>query len=267
MRKYIILIVIVGVLMPASQIFAKQMAAKRDFYQIKVYHLKNDEQEIMVDDFLRLAYLPALHRAGISKVGVFKPVKVNDSPTERLIYLFIPFHSYQQFAKLEKTLQKDEELLQNGKPYLDALHTAVPYERLESILLNAFEGHPVFKTPNLTSAKSERIYELRSYESPTEKRLLNKVEMFNKGDHQEGEIDVFKRLNFNAVFYGAVIAGGRMPNLMYLTTFENKADRDAHWKAFGGDVQWLKLKVMPEYQNNTSKNETRFLYPADYSDI
>ena len=53
--------------------------------------------------------------------------------------------------------------------------------------------------------------------------------MFNEG----GEIDLFNKLNFNAVFYGEVLSGSSMPNLMYMTSFENKADRDAHWKSFG----------------------------------
>ncbi|RYE52355.1 MAG: NIPSNAP family containing protein, partial [Sphingobacteriales bacterium] len=77
----------------------------------------------------------------------------------------------------------------------------------------------------------------------------------------------FKRLGFNAVFYGEVIAGSRMPNLMYLTTFENKTDRDAHWKAFGADAYWKELSAMPNYKNNVLKNDTKFFYPTDYSDI
>jgi hypothetical protein len=32
------------------------------------------------------------------------------------------------------------------------------------------------------------------------------------------------------VFYAEVLSGLRMPNLMYMTSFENKEDRDAHWK-------------------------------------
>ncbi|MBB5436461.1 hypothetical protein HDC92_000125 [Pedobacter sp. AK017] len=253
--------IFIGILLPVTQLLAN--APDKDFYQIRIYHLKNAEQEKTVDDFLKLAYLPALHRAGIAKVGVFKPVRTDDPQAEKLIYVFIPFRSYQQFSSLENVLEKDSKLKEDGKAYLDALHTAAPYERMENILLTAFEGHRNLKMPNLSSAKAERIYELRSYESPTEKRAKNKIEMFNKGD----EIGLFKRLNFNAVFYAEVIAGSRMPNLMYLTTFENKADRDEHWKTFGKDEQWQKLKNMPEYQNNVSKNDTRFLYPVDYSDI
>ena len=37
------------------------------------------------------------------------------------------------------------------------------------------------------------------------------------------------------MFYASVLAGARMPNLMYMTTFENQAERDAHWKTFGDD--------------------------------
>ena len=80
----------------------------------------------------------------------------------------------------------------------------------------------------------ERVYELRSYEGHTEKISKNKIKMFNDGD----EVGLFKRLNFNAVFYGEVVAGSRMPNLMYLTTFENHPDRDAHWKSFSADEYW-----------------------------
>ena len=42
-----------------------------------------------------------------------------------------------------------------------------------------------------------------------------------------GEIILFDRLDFNAVFYGEVISGSKMPNLMYMTTFDNQESRDA----------------------------------------
>jgi len=84
--------------------------------------------------------------------------------------------------------------------------------------------------------------------------------MFNNG-----EIDIFKKLNFNAVFYGQVIAGSTMPNLIYLTTFENMTERDAHWKAFG--PLYKPMADLPQYQNNVSKNVTTLCRPTDYSDI
>jgi len=52
-----------------------------------------------------------------------------------------------------------------------------------------------------------------------------------------------------------------------MTTFENKAARDAHWKAFGDSELWKKMKADPQYLNNVSKNTNYFMYPAEYSDI
>ncbi len=75
---------------------------------------------------------------------------------------------------------------------------------------------PVSKKPVLKSSSVEKVYELRSYESATEKLYLNKVDMFNAG----GEITLFEQLGFNAVFYGMVLAGSKMPNLMYMTSLK-----------------------------------------------
>jgi NIPSNAP protein len=261
MRKSILFFLIL--LLSVSYLNAMELAAGRDFYLIKVYHLKNDTQEKTVEDFLKQAYLPALHRAGIAKVGVFKPIPEADKPVEKLIYVFVPFSSYKDFSSLEKLLDKDQKYLEDGKTYLTAVLAEPPYDRIETILLNAFTGSTSINLPKLSSPMKDRVYELRSYESPTEKLYWNKVEMFNKGD----EIGLFRKLNFNAVFYGEVVAGSRMPNLMYLTTFENRADRDEHWKAFFGDDHWKKLSAMQQYKNNVSKNDTRFLFPVDYSDI
>lgn len=239
-------------------------APKRDFYQIKVYRLKDKTQENRLDQFLQNAYLPALHRAGISKVGVFKSITEAGEPTaEQLVYVFIPFKSEKDFFALESKLAKDKVYATAGKDYLDAPYDNPPYARMESILLSAFKDQPNFMIPALKAPKAERVYELRSYESATEKIYQNKVQMFNEG----GEVILFKQLNFNALFYGEVISGAQMPNLMYMTTFENKADRDAHWKTFVESPVWIKLKAMPAYQNNVSRNDTRFLRPTDYSDI
>lgn len=265
MRKSILLFL--ALCAALGSLNARGTAAGRDFYQLKIYHLKNEQQELVVENFLQQAFIPALHRAGIAKVGVFKPVETTPAEAgktpERLIYVFIPFPSYAKFDALEQTLEKDKKYLADGTGYLDAVLANPPYERIETILLNAFTGSTHFNLPVLNSPKKDRIYELRNYEGPTEKLHRNKVQMFNQGD----EIGLFKKLNFNAVFYGQVIAGSRMPNLMYLTTYENLADRDAHWKAFFGDDHWKKLSAMTEYQGNVSRNESRFLYPVEYSDI
>jgi NIPSNAP len=68
------------------------------------------------------------------------------------------------------------------------------------------------------------------------------------------------------VFYGKVIAGSRMPNLMYMTTFNSKADRDAHWELFKNSPTWKAMVAAPEYQHNLNNASIWLLSPAEYSD-
>ena len=233
----------------------------REFYQLTVYHFANTDQEKLIDDFLKKAYLPALHRIDIKNVGVFKLI-ANDTALDKKIYVLVPLKKIDQMEEVSGKLLKDKNYLESGKEYIDAPFSNTPYMRMENILLKAFELAPKMSLPKLSGPKNERVFELRSYESGTEKLYRNKVEMFNQG----GEIKLFERLKFNAIFYGEVLSGSRMPNLMYMTSFENREDRDAHWKSFGSDPEWKSLSALPQYQKNVSKAEIILLHPADYSD-
>jgi hypothetical protein len=236
------------------------VAADRELYQLRIYHLKDKQQEERVDAFLKDAYLPALHKLGIQKVGVFKPIG-NDTTADRRVMVLVPFKSYGQLLSVTDQLEQDKSFERNAQ-YWTAAYNNPPYARLEVIAIQSMDDKLRLQEPPLKGPRAERIYELRSYESATEKIHLNKVQMFVQGN----EIGLFKRLGFNAVFYGRVLAGSHMPNLMYLTTFENQAARDEHWKTFGADPEWKKLSALPQYQNNVSKNEQLFLYPTAYSD-
>ena len=127
----------------------------------------------------------------------------------------------------------------------------------------AFPLQPAFVVPSFTTPHEQRIYELRSYESPTEKLFRQKVKMFNEG----GEIALFKKLEFNAAFYAEVLSGSTMPNLMYMTTFSDMASHDAHWSTFGKHPDWVKLKAVPEYLNTVSKAVKVLLHPTAYSEL
>lgn len=233
-----------------------------EYYQLKIYHFINSEQETQLDNYLKTAYLPALHRKAIKNVGVFKPL-ANDTAADKRIYVFITAPSPDKLIELTAQLKKDSIYTKAAKEYMDAAFDQPPFARFETILLKAFSLAPRMEIPKLKGDKKERIYELRSYESATEKLYTSKVKMFNEG----GEIALFKRLDFNAIFYADVISGGRMPNLMYMTSFENKTERDAHWKTFGADPEWKNLSALPEYQHTVSKADVILLHAADYSDL
>jgi hypothetical protein len=235
---------------------------KKEIYQITVYQYTTAAQETVLNNYLKNALLPALHKKGYKNIGVFKSL-ANDTSAIKMLYVYMPVKSFDEQLTLVEKLNKDTAYTTAASEYNNAVYKNPPYTRMEVILLKAFPLAPQMQLPKLTAAKNERVYELRSYESATEKIYANKVHMFNEG----AKILLFKRLNFNAVFYGEVIAGGRMPNLMYLTTFENKADRDAHWKNFVDSPEWKKLSAMPEYQNNISHIDISFLQPVEYSDF
>lgn len=233
----------------------------REFYQLKTYILKTKEQEQTIDKFLKEAYLPGLKKLGIKNIGVFKPKPTAVDSLKKIIVL-IPFSSLSQFLGLEEKLAKDKIYLAAGADYLNAAYKQAPYQRIESVLLKAFADHPTMTTPALNTPRADRVYELRSYESATEAIYSNKVDMFNAG----GEVKLFDRLAFNPVFYGEVISGAKMPNLMYMTTFADQATRDEHWKAFSASPEWKGLLAMEKYKNNISHIDITFLYPTDYSD-
>jgi len=244
-------------LLQANSAVAK---APQYIYQLKIYHLKNKAQADVVDEYLQNAYIPAMHRAGVASIGVFKQLPPVADTTEQLVYVFTPFKKFDDYINLQSKLDKDQQYQEAGKTYLTAEYKTPPFTRIESILLQAFKTRPEYFVPKLKGPKNERVYELRSYEGATENLSLNKIGMFN--DH---EVQIFDDLNFNAVFYGQVIAGKTMPNLMYLTTYENKADRDKHWADFG--APYGKVSGLPQYKNNVSKNVTLFIRPTDYSDL
>jgi len=241
------------------QLSAQQQG--RLLFEIKIYHIRTDAQRQVTEHYLETAELPALHRLGIRPVGVFEPVTPEDSDFR--IYELIPFRSFSGFESLPGKLRLDKQYRSDGAQYLDAPYNDPAYARMEVILLRAFPKMPGIRVPSLTAPKSSRVYELRSYENSSEQYNLNKVKMFNLG----GEISLFKRLNFNAVFYAEVLSGARMPNLMYLTTFENKADRDTHWNAFSNDPQWKALSSSDQYQHNVIRADILFLRPLDFSDL
>ena len=233
----------------------------KHYYQLKVYHFKTKAQEDRLDKYLRDAYVPAWKRVTSGGlIGVFKTL---DTDTDKRVYVFTTYSQLQVIEKIETAILKDQQYLADAKDYIDAAYDNVPYTRFETIVLRAFDKWRVPTVPELSAAKQDRIYELRSYEGPTEKLYVNKVKMFNDG----GETGLFARLNFNAVFYADVIAGSHMPNLMYMTTFNSKQDRDKHWDTFSNDPQWKALVADPQYAHNVSKADILFLRPADYSDF
>jgi hypothetical protein len=243
--------------------FCISATAQKDIYEIRTYLLKSENQIQATDQYLKNAYLPALHRLGIHHIGVFKPIS-NDTASIKKIYVLVTYPSLDTWRKTKTSLQKDKQYVETAKPFAEADTSHLPFVRIESVLLEAFPDQTKLIPPAI-KVNSETLYELRSYENPTEMLHYKKVAMFNEG----GEIRLFKRLGFNAVFYSVVLSGSHLPNLMYMLVFENSASREDHWNAFRDAPEWKKLTADPFYESNISVShiDSILMHRTDYSDL
>jgi hypothetical protein len=237
--------------------------AQKDIYEIRVYSLKSEAQMMATDLYLKDSYMPAMHRMGIKNIGVFKPL-ANDTALTKQIWLIVPYPSLDKWHQAKSDLLNDAVYTASAKSFLDADTAHLPFVRVASTILEAFPDQ-IQLIPTSLKSNPDALYELRSYESPTKELHLVKVDMFNAG----GEVTLFKRLDFQAVFYADVLSGSRMPNLMYMVVFASAAARDEHWKAFGSSPEWKKISTDPKYRNNISVNhiDSYLMHRTTYSDL
>jgi hypothetical protein len=63
--------------------------AAQMFYEIKLYRISGPAQEASMDAFLKDAFIPAVHRAGIATVGVLSQLRLIQHLVSLFMYLFL----------------------------------------------------------------------------------------------------------------------------------------------------------------------------------
>ena len=241
---------------PAAEAEAR---SAREFYELRLYHLRQGPMLKRFDEFYRDVALPAWNRAGVNPVGVFDLAVGPDAPTK---YVLLPFKSLAAMGAAHEKFEADPELLKAD--FTNVPPTDPAYVRKESSLLLAFSGLPKLEVPAQAAGNKPRLFELRTYEAHSRKANKKKVEMFNVG-----EIAIFRRAGLQPVFFGETLVGTKLPNLTYLLVFDDMATRDKNWATFIGDPAWKKLSTTPGYTNaEILTNITNvFLKPTAYSQI
>ncbi len=234
-------------------------AAARQFYELRLYHLRRGPMQKRFDDFYRDAAIPAMNRAGISPVGVFSVMTGSDSPT---MYVLLPHNSAESFATANDRVHSDPEYQKAGAEFANASPADPAYVRVDSSLMVAFDAMQKLETQE--TLKKSRIFELRIYESHSKKANKKKIEMFNTA-----EITIFRRTGLVPVFFGETLVGSRLPNLTYMLVFDSASEREKVWAAFGADPEWKKLSTTPGYTDGeiVSNISNVLLRPAAYSQI
>jgi len=214
-------------------------AGAREFYQIRQYKLKSGPQPKLAQSYFADALIPALTKLGFGPIGAFSADFGPETPT---YYLVIPGSSAEALVTADLHLAENADFLKAAEPFWSAPASAPSFQRVESSLLIAFEGWPKLILPAASATKSKRIFQMRTYESPTYRDHVRKVEMFHKG-----EFDFFKAAGLTSVFYGDMLIGPRMPCLTYMLSMDNLEELNAKWAAFGANPEWKKLSSDPRY--------------------
>jgi hypothetical protein len=247
-----------------GQSVAPDAAKAREYYELRRYHLRRGPGQQLTDEYLKTAALPAWQRAGAGPIGVFNVSIGPESPT---LYVLIAHKTVEGLATLPDRLADDREYQAAGAAYLNTSATSPAFVRIESSLMRAFAGWPSLQRPFggvFEGPARTRLFELRTYESPSEKAGRKKIEMF-----ETAEIAIFRRAGLQPVFFGETLIGSQMPNLTYMLVYENMAAHDKQWSAFGSDPDWKKLSSTPGYTDAeiVSNITNTYLRPTAYSQI
>jgi len=211
----------------------------REFYQIRRYTLLNGPQTKLTESYFGDALIPALTRMGMGPIGAFR---LDIGPETPAYYLLIPGSSLEAHAELDLSLAQDAAFMKAAELFWNATAAAPAFQRVESFLLAAFAGWPRVTPPAFSVNQGKRIFQLRTYESPSNGDHARKVEMFHSG-----EFDIFMNAGFHPVLFGDTLIGSRMPSLTYMLSFTGMEELNAKWEVFRADPAWKKLSASPRY--------------------
>jgi hypothetical protein len=229
------------------------------YYELRVYTTQSEQQQKLVSDYWQNAAVPAYNRMGIQPVGVF--TELQDSATNK-VYVLIPFDSLDAFAAIPARLAADAAYQAAAAAYMGLPKSNPAYERIESSVNVAFDSMKKLAVPPSAADKRPWVFELRTYQSPSESKGINKVQMFNSG-----EVTLMREVGLCPVFFAQTLAGSQMPNLVYMVSGENMDEHKKHWQEFKDAPVWKKLSGDPLYKDNVSHIMSVFLKRTGASQI
>jgi len=244
----------------ASLLPANAAEGGGEYYLLRRYQFSSAQARSSADYFSN-ALIPALNRMKIAPVGVFNATIGMTSPNP---YLLLPCASLDTLAKLDEKLAADADYQNAAKPFVSGSGIQPSVMRMDSSLLQAFPKYPKLTLPQAAVAKKTRIYEIRTYESPSDQLHQLKMEQM-----QAGEAGIFQSVGAWTVFFADTLVGSRLPKLTYMLGYEDLAARDKVWTAFAAAPAWKELNGRPRYTADTlvSNITNEILTPTPYSQI
>ena len=224
------------------------------------YQLHVGSKQNIVADYYRDVAIPALNKAGINNVGIFNVKHGINSPT---LHVIIPHPSLESIVTTNDKLLEDNNYVQAGKRFLEPPMSDTAFVKMEKSIMRAFTNLPEIQLPLQKKSNKPRIFQVRVYESPSIIAAKKKIHMFNEG----GEIAIFKRAGLQPVLFGEVIAGDKMPCLVYILAFDDMNDLAEKWSVFAKDPAWEVLRKDSYYADTVSCINDWIWSPASGSQI
>jgi hypothetical protein len=249
----------VAAVSPNNKLDKLSQSPSRQYIELRRYHLLPGTKQRAFISFIGNAAIPAMNRAGVGRVGAFTVVYGENAPS---LLLVLTHQTLESVVSLRDRLAADTVYARAGAAILDAPLSDPAFVRVESSLLRAFDSMPSVEPSAGAGTATPRIFELRTYESHSNRAALNKLKMFNAG-----EVPIFRRAGLTPIFFGETIIGSNMPNLVYMLAFSDMAARDAAWSKFSQDPAWKTLSGDPQYRDNVSAISDVILQPTAYSQI
>ncbi|MBI1896997.1 MAG: NIPSNAP family protein [Acidobacteria bacterium] len=217
-------------LLPPGLFAAEEGRRKIRFYLLEQFFLENGSQPGRIHDFFSKALLPAMERIHKGPKLFLDAIVAPHMPQVAVIFGVEScdrIWSVAQALFSDPQFQRAFDRWEEGEP---------PYVSASASLLEATPYSPEILAPEKPAAVP-RIFELRTYHSPTARQLKAL-----HGRFAGPEIKIFHRVGVHPLLYTTSVFGDDRPNLTYLIPFDTLAAREKAWNAFAADEEWQRVR-------------------------
>jgi hypothetical protein len=217
-------------LVPSGLLAATEPSVKTRFYVLEQFYLENGTQPGRIHDFFSKTLIPTMDRVHKGPKIVLEALLAPHMPQ---VAFLTGVESVDQVWSISKALFGDKEFSrafdqwEAGEP---------PYVSTSASLLEAAAYSPEIAVPEKPPV-TPRIFELRTYHSPTARQWKALHERFSAA-----EIKIFHRVGVHPLLYTSTVFGPDRPNLTYLIPFDTLAAREKAWNAFAADEDWVRVR-------------------------
>ena len=231
----------------------------REFIEVRKYTVKDADKRAKFVEILDNALIPALNRQEIKPVGVFEPIP-RDPKYALNVFVVIPHKTTETFVNVNAKLVADAVYRKDAAPIFETNSKDPVYTDCETFLLKGFATAPALEVPQLGP---DRVFELRLYRSFNIERNDAKIKMFDEG----GELPLFREIGLQPIFFGEIIAGTRMPALLYMIGCPSLEKHAEVWRVFGQHPKWQEIRGNPAYADTATEIDNVILTPSSGSQI